>query len=379
MNLKVDCAMNANNLKIGVGVIGCGEIFGYYLNSCKKFDILNILACADLVEDKAKAKAKEFNIPYSCNVKQLLSNPKINIILNLTIPQAHAEIGIAALEAGKHLYNEKPLALNCDDAKKMLSIAERKGLLVGCAPDTFLGGGLQTCRKIIDDGSIGEVVGCTCFMMNHGTESWHPNPEFHYQPGSGPMFEMGPYYLTALINLMGPIRRVTGLGRITFPERIITSEHKRGQKIKVNVLTYLAGLMEFRSRAIGTIITSFDVWATKLPNIEIYGTKGTLSVPDPNTFGGPVQICYPNSNNWQDVSLIYNHTEQSRGIGLADMAYAIQRCQPHRANCKMAYHVLEIMSGIQKASNESRNIDIVSTCERPAPLSMGLAESVFDY
>jgi predicted dehydrogenase len=364
-------------LKMNVGIIGCGEISRFYIDSCKKFNNLNIFACADIIEEKAEAISKEFCLKaYSIN--HLLGDPQIDVILNLTVPQAHAKVGLAALEAGKHLYNEKPLAFKCDDAKKMLNIAEKKRLLIGCAPDTFLGGGLQTCRKIIDDGLIGELVGCTCFMMQHGTENWHPNPEFHYKQGSGPMFEMGPYYLTALISLMGPIHQVTGSGRITFPERIITSEPKRGQKIKVEVLTYLAGLMNFKNGAIGTIVTSFDVWATKLPSIEIYGTEGTLSVPDPNTFGGPVQICHANSDNWQNVPLTYGYTEQSRGIGLADMAYAIRYGRPHRASGRMAYHVLEIMSAINQACNEKRSINIISTCERSEPLPIGLKDGLLD-
>lgn len=364
----------AKTSKINVGVIGCGEISSFYLKSCKQFNILNIHSCADIIEERAIIKAREFNIPNMCSVNELLDNPQIDVVLNLTVPQAHAEVGVAALQAGKHLYSEKPLAVKCDDAQKMLNIAEKKKLLVGCAPDTFLGGGLQTCRKIIDDGLIGDVVGCSCFMMSHGTESWHSNPEFHYKSGSGPMFEMGPYYLTALISLMGPILRVVGSGRITFPERTILSEPKRGQKIKVEVPTYLAGLIDFKSGAIGTIVTSFDVWATKLPFIEIYGSKGTLNVPDPNTFSGPVQICYENSNVWHDVPLTCGYTEQSRGIGLADMAHAILSGRPHRANGRMAYHVLETMSAIHRSGIDGKRIEIISSCERPAPLTTDLKD-----
>lgn len=363
--------MIKKNSKINIGVIGCGEISGFYLKSCKQFDILNIHACADIVEDKAIACAKEFNIPKACKVNQLLDDPQIDIILNLTVPKAHFETGIASLKAGKHLYNEKPLAIKCDEAQKMLDIADEKGLRIGCAPDTFLGGGLQTCRKIIDDGLIGEPVGCTCFMMSHGTESWHPNPEFHYKQGSGPMFEMGPYYLTALVSLMGPILRVTGSGRITFPERTIASAPKRGQKIKVEVPTHLSGLLEFQNGVIGTIITSFDVWATKLPFFEIYGTKGTLSLPDPNTFSGPVQICYADSKEWQDVTLMYGYVEQSRGIGLADMAHAISSSRPHRATGRLAYHILEVMEAIQSSSVDGKRVNIKSTCERPAAMALG--------
>lgn len=364
--------------RINVGIIGCGEISGFYLRSCRRFGVLNIIACADLIEERAKARADEFNIPRVCSVEQLLHDPQIDIVLNLTVPQAHADIGISAINAGKHVYNEKPLAVNCDDAQKMLKIAGDKGLLVGCAPDTFMGGGLQTCRKIVDDGLIGELVGGTCFMMSHGTESWHPNPEFHYKSGSGPLFEMGPYYLTALINLMGPIRRVSGSGRITFSERVITSEPKRGRKIKVEVPTYVAGLLDFESGAVATMITSFDVWATRLPRIEIYGEKGTLSAPDPNDFGGLVQICYANSSDWKDVPLTHGNAEQSRGIGLADMAQAVLSGRPHRANGQMAYHVLEVMTAIHRACGEGKNVDIISRCEKSKPLPAGLADGMLD-
>lgn len=364
--------------KVNIGIIGCGNISSVYLDVCKRFGILNMVACSDIVEERARAKAKEFNIPKVYSVDKLLADPDIDIVLNLTIPQVHSEIGIAALKAGKHIYNEKPLTVKLDDAKKMLRIAEEKRLLVGCAPDTFLGGGLQTCRKIIDDGLIGEPIACTCFMITHGSENWHPDPENHYKLGGDPMFNMGPYYLTAMINLIGPIRSVTGSSRITFPERIITSKPKYGQRIKVEVPTHIVGVMDFYNGVIGTIITSYDIWATQLPKIEIYGSEGTLSVPDPNTFGGPVRICHANSNDWKDMPLTYGYIGQSRGIGLADIAYAIQSGRQHRANSQMAYHILEIMGALLQAGKDKKYINITSTCERPAPLPIGLEDGVLD-
>ncbi|HHV95032.1 MAG TPA: Gfo/Idh/MocA family oxidoreductase [Clostridiaceae bacterium] len=364
--------------KIKVGVIGCGNISGIYFKNGKKLEILDIVACSDLYIDRAKAKAEEFGIPKACTVEELLSDPEIQIVLNLTIPLAHAEVSLAALEAGKHVYSEKPLAVTREEGQKILDLAKKKGLLVGCAPDTFMGAGIQTCRKLIDDGWIGEPIGATAFMTCHGHESWHPDPEFYYKVGGGPMLDMGPYYLTALVNLIGPIKRVTGSARITFPERIITSAPKYGTKITVDTPTHIAGVIDFENGAIGTIITSFDVWAAQLPRIEIYGAEGSLSVPDPNTFGGPVYIRRKNASAWSEVPLTHGYSENSRGIGLADMAYALLSGRQHRANGDMAYHVLDVMHGFLDASESGKHYVVPSTCIRPAPLPMGLPPNVLD-
>ena len=254
----------------------------------------------------------------------------------------------------------------------MLEAAKAKGLRVGGAPDTFLGGGLQTCRKLIDDGWIGKPIGATAFMLCHGHESWHPDPEFYYKVGGGPMFDMGPYYLTALVSLMGPVTRVTGATQITFPERTITSQPKFGTKITVDVPTHVAGIMEFASGAVGTILTSFDVWSTTLPRIEVYGTEGTLIVPDPNTFGGPVRVRRMGAEEWTEIPLTHGYSTNSRGIGVADMAYAIQSGRPHRANGEMMYHVLEMMHGFHDAATQGQHYVMTSTCERPKALPLGL-------
>jgi predicted dehydrogenase len=367
-----------NMAKVKVGIIGCGVISEIYLKAGQKFDILDIVACADLDIARAQARAEEFHIPKFCTVDELLSDPEIEIVVNLTIPNAHAEIHLKALEAGKHTYGEKPLAVNLEDGEKILSLANRKGLLVGSAPDTFLGAGIQTCRKLIDDGWIGRPVAATAFMMKHGPESWHPNPDFFYQAGGGPMFDMGPYYLTALINLIGPVRRVTGSTSISFPERTITNELNYGTKIPVEVPTHVAGVLDFANGAVGTIITSFDVWATQLPRIEIYGTTGTLIVPDPNTFGGPIYVKRQNQTNFIEIPLMHQFAENSRGIGVVDMAYSILNGKPHRANGQMAYHVLELMHGFHIASNEGRHYEVKSTCDKPTPLPMDLPKNALD-
>ena len=361
-----------------VGLVGCGVISGIYFETAKKLEAIDIVACADLFLDRAQARAEEYGVPKACGLEELMEDPEVEIVLNLTIPRAHAEVAQAALDAGKSVYNEKPLAIRREDARRLLDTARERRLLVGCAPDTFLGGGLQTCRKLIDDGWIGEPVAATAFMMSRGPESWHPDPDFFYQPGAGPMFDMGPYYLTALIAMLGPVRRVTGSARVTFPERTIYSQPKYGQTIQVNTPTHVVGVLDFESGPVGTIITSFDVAAAELPRIEIYGTHGTLSLPDPNTFGGTPRIRRGGADAWSAVPLTYGYAENSRGIGLADMANAHRSGRPHRANGEMAYHVLDIMHAVHDASREGRHIDLESTCTRPAPLPLGLVAGTLD-
>jgi predicted dehydrogenase len=351
-----------------VGVVGCGNISGIYLEAGKKWDILNIVACADIDMARAQAQAQKYGVPKACSVGELLTDPMIEIVINLTVPQAHAEVALAALAAGKSVYNEKPLAIEREPARRMLDLARERGLRVGCAPDTFLGGGLQTCRKLIDEGVIGEPIGATASMMSHGPEGWHPNPEFFYQLGAGPMFDMGPYYLTALTTLIGPVRRVTGSTQISFPERTVTSQPLHGTVIKVNTPTHIVGLLDFASGAIGTLVTSFDVWSSELPRMEIYGTKGTLSLPDPNTFSGPVRVRLAGQSSWTEVPITHGYTQNSRGLGVADMAQAIRTGREHRANGELAYHVLDLMHTIHDASREGRHIEMPSTCHRPEPL-----------
>ena len=353
---------------VKVGVIGCGSISGIYLERMQKtFEILEVVACADLVKERAEAKAAEWNVSKVCSVKELLADPEIEFVVNLTIPAAHHEIGMAAFQAGKSVYGEKPLALTREEGNQLLEAAKANHLLLGSAPDTFLGGGLQTCRKLIDDGWIGSVVAANAFMMCHGHEGWHPNPEFYYQPGGGPMFDMGPYYLTALVSLIGPVSRVAAMTRRTFDERVIGSEPKKGTRIQVEVPTHIAGVLEFAQGALCTMITSFDVWAHELPYIEIHGTEGSLSLPDPNSFEGPVRIRRAGEETWQEVPLTHGYRENSRGIGPADMAYALRSGRPHRANGDLAYHILDIMHAFHDSAQEEKQIKIESTCDRPNP------------
>ena len=317
--------------------------------------------------DRAKARAAEFGVPKACFVQELLADPDIQIVVNLTIPQVHFDVCLAALEAGKHTYVEKPLALTREQGQALLQTAHAKGLRVGGAPDTFLGAGLQTCRKVIDDGLIGRPVAATAFMLGHGHEHWHPDPEFYYKPGGGPLFDMGPYYLTALVSLMGPITRIAGSAQKAFTERTVTSRPKHGQVIAVETPTHIAGTLDFASGAVATLITSFDVWASALPPIEIHGTLGSLSVPDPNGFGGGVKINRGGAG-WEDVPLTHGFAENSRGLGAADMAYAILEDRPARAGGDLTYHVLEAMWGFLDSSEQSRYYKMQSTVERPDAL-----------
>lgn len=362
---------------VKVGIVGCGTISGAYFKGCAPYDMIEIKSCADLDINRAKERAEEYGV-IACSVEDLLADPEIQIVINLTIPKAHAEVNLAGIAAGKSVHCEKPLAVNRADGKKTLEAAKAKGVLVGCAPDTFLGGGIQTCRKLIDDGWIGEPVAATAFMAGHGHESWHPAPDFYYEIGGGPMFDMGPYYLTALVNLLGPVKRVTGSTRITFPERTITNKTPRyGEKIAVETPTHLTGVMDFANGAVATMIMSFDMWAHHLPRIEIYGSEGSLSVPDPNTFRGPVSVRRAGADEWREIPLTHSDTV-SRGIGVADMAYALVHGRQHRVNGELAYHVLDLMASFEDASNNNAHVQIESTCERPAMLPVGLLPGTLD-
>lgn len=357
--------------KTKIGIIGCGNISRAYFTGCAFFDSLEIVACADLNVELARQKAAEFNVPRGGSVDELLADPEIELVVNLTVPAAHAPVDLQILEAGKHAYSEKPLAVKRAEARTVLELAREKNRRVGCAPDTFLGGGIQTCIKLIDDGWIGAPVAATAFFTSSGPESWHPNPAFFYQQGGGPMFDMGPYYLTALVAMLGPVRRITGSARATHSERIATSESARGMKIPVHTPTHIAAVLDFHSGPIATLITSFDVRAANLPRIEIYGTEGTLSVPDPNTFGGPIRLKRAGADVWSEIPMLHSSAEPGRGTGVADMAAAIASGRPHRASGELAYHVLDLMHGVHDASESGRHIEVESTCLRPAPLPIG--------
>ncbi len=363
---------------MNVGIVGCGNISDIYFQNCKLFDALRVVACADLVVERAKEKASKFGIPKALTTEQVIADPDVELVINLTIPRVHFELAQRLVDAGKHVYNEKPLSTVRADARRLIENARARKLRVGCAPDTFMGAGLQTCRQVVDAGTIGRPVAATAFMMSHGPEGWHPDPEFFYKPGGGPLFDMGPYYLTAMVHLLGPVQRVSATSRVSFAERQVGHGPKAGQRIKVETPTHITGMLEFANGAVGTLIFSFDVWAHQMPHIEVHGTEGSLSLPDPNFFGGPVRVFTPGDRTWREVPLSHGYDQNSRALGVADMAYAIRSGRPHRASGDLAFHVLDIMESMIDASRTGLPVDVKSRCERPAPMQAALPFGTLD-
>jgi len=366
--------------KTRVGIVGCGDISGIYLkNLTNLFKELEIAGVCDLVDSKAENAISTYNLPHKYkDMHEMFADPTVDIILNITRPYEHYDVTMAAIAAGKHVYSEKPLGATLEEGTKIRDAAKAKGVLVGGAPDTFLGAGIQTCRKLLDDGYIGKPVAATAFFACRGHESWHPDPAFYYQFGGGPMLDMGPYYITALVNLIGSVKAVSGMAKKSYPTRRITSQPHYGTIVDVEVPTHFAGQMEFANGAIGTIIQSFDIHAHKLPILEVYGTEGTLSVPDPNTFGGPVMLYRPESKTYMEIPLTFGYAENSRGLGLADMAKAVQTGRKARAGVDLTYHVLEVMSGFGTSAETGKQVSIQTAPDRPAPMKTGLLPGILD-
>jgi predicted dehydrogenase len=356
--------------KVGVGIIGCGVISAAYLKASRLFPILDVKAVADMRSEAAEKRGAEFGVP-GMRVDQMLRRDDIEIVVNLTVPLAHTDVSLAVLNAGKHVHSEKPLGVNLVEARKVMDLAAERNLRVGCAPDTFLGGGHQTARKLIDDGAIGTpVAGSACFMCP-GHERWHPAPGFYYLCGGGPMLDMGPYYITDLVQLLGPVANVMGSTARPKSERLVTSEPMNGTLIPVEVSTHVAGILEFESGAMVSIAMSFDVPKHKHTPIEIYGDKGSLLVPDPNRFGGEVQLA-KTGGEWETRPLTHGHVDgEFRSIGVADMATAIVTNRPHRASGALAFHVLEVMEAFQISADEGRRVKIESRVDRPAMMPAG--------
>ena len=357
----------------GVGIIGCGVISAAYLKAARLFPQIEVRGLADLDLERAKARSAEFGPP-ARTVTELLADPAVDIVLNLTTPAAHLPVALQAIAAGKHVYGEKPLAVSTAEARGMLEAADAAGVRVGCAPDTFLGGGHQSARRLLDDGAIGTPVGGTAFLMLAGHERWHPAPDFYYaRAGGGPMFDMGPYYVTDLVQLLGPVAEVVAFGTVGRARRVIAKGPRAGSEIAVDCTSHVAGLLRFEQGAIVQIATSFEVWAHKHTPIELYGTEGSLAVPDPNRFGGEVELCKP-GGTWQAMPTTHGYADDNyRILGLVDMAVAIAQGRPHRASGALAYHVLEVMEALV-GSSEGRGIaPIESRCARPEPMPAGLA------
>jgi len=369
--------MTQTETPLRVGILGCGNISQAYFNGAKLFRAIRVTACADINMEAARTKAAENGVA-AVTVDELLASSEVDIVVNLTIPAVHAEMSLRALRAGKHVYSEKPFAIELKDSAEILRVAKETGLRAGSAPDTFLGGGMQTCRKLIDDNWIGRPIAGTAFMLNSGPESWHPNPSFFYQYGGGPMLDMGPYYITALVNLLGPARSVTAVTSKAREVRMATGEKTFGQQLKVDVPTHNSGTVVFENGAVITVVISFDVKRHNHPPIEIYGLEGSLRAPDPNTFGGPVMVYRPGNEDWQSMPFTHGYITNSRGMGVADMAHAIRSGRPHRCSGELAHHVLEIMNAFDKSSAAGKRIDLESTCARPAAFPLGLPPTLLD-
>ena len=365
---------------MNIGIIGCGNISPVYFNAHKLYNNFKVTACADIDEIVAKKSASEFNVSFQ-TIDEILSNPNIDIILNLTIPSAHKEVIIKTLNAGKHSFSEKPLAISFEEGREIYELAKEKKLYVGCAPDTFLGSAGQKARELIDNNTIGDIVLGTFNVMSHGMEHWHPNPDFFFKPGAGPIFDLGVYYITQLVNLLGPVESILSVSGTASEERIITSEPRNGDKIKVETPTTLLGVLNFKNKAKVQLFASWDVWKHQHQSIELYGLDGSIVVPDPNYFGGNLEVSHKGSD-WDmidtknmllgepnkkedDGNMVANY----RGIGLADMVNGITKGQDYRCSIDLALHVLEIMDGIIISSKNSSSYKINTSCKKPNYLS----------
>lgn len=357
-------------MKKNIAVVGCGNISGIYLkNLTEVFSNTEVYAVCDLDEEKRNAAAEKYNTKIM-TLDEILNDDNVDIVLNITTPLSHYSICKKSILAKKSVYVEKPLSVTYEEGKELVALAEKNGVLLGCAPDTFMGAGIHTARKIIEDGLIGDIIGATAFFSCPGHERWHPDPAFYYKKGGGPMFDMGPYYMTALVNLLGPVKSVSGMSSCLREKRTVTSKAKYGELIDVEVATHVNGLLKFHSGAIGNVMMSFDVYGSTLPRIEIYGTKGSLSVPDPNTFGGdganPVMIKQSFDTAFHEFPLLNKYITNSRGLGVSDMAYClINNSKENCASGKLGLHVLEIMEKIILSSDEKKELTLESYCEKP--------------
>lgn len=365
---------------IKVGMVGVGAISGIYLkNITETFREMELVAVCDLIRERAETAQAAYAVPKIYDTMyELFADPDIDIVLNLTRPYEHFEVSKAALLAGKHVYSEKPLAATLEEGRELVRIAEEQGLMLGGAPDTFLGAGIQTCRRLIDTGMIGEPVGAAACMICRGHETWHPDPAFYYQHGGGPMMDMGPYYVTALINLLGGVKSVTGATRSAFSNRLITSQPHAGETIDVRVPTYVTGILHFDSGILGTLFTTFDVHYPEQARFEIYGSEGTLFLPDPNYFGGPIRLYHGRDGSVREMPLLFDYADNSRGLGLADMAKSLETGRACRVTHKQTLHVLEILTSFEKSSDLGRPVELQSRFTREAPMENRPLHGVLD-
>ncbi|MEE2953321.1 MAG: Gfo/Idh/MocA family oxidoreductase [Pseudomonadota bacterium] len=353
--------------RLGIGVIGCGVISDVYCSNIPRFSNLALRAVADMRAEAARAKGEAHGVP-AVSVDELLAREDVDIVLNLTVPQAHVEVGLAAIAAGKHVYSEKPLAGSVAEAQRLLEAAEKAGLRIGSAPDTFLGGAHQSARALLDEGRIGTPTAGTATLMLAGHERWHPNPDFYYAgPGAGPLMDMGPYYVTAMVHCLGPVARVFARGAKGRSERVIATGPRAGEAVPVETPTHITGILEFHSGALIQIATSFDVRAHLHTPLELYGTEGSLAIPDPNRFDGTVRLF---ESEWRDQPTTHAFGDDNwRGLGLADMAAAISEKRPHRANGDLALHVLDVMESALRSVETGQMETLRTDCVRPEPMA----------
>ena len=363
---------------MNIGIVGIGCISGIYLKNLHEvFHELHLVAVCDLIKERAEAAKEKYNIPKVYDtMEELFADPEIEMVLNLTRPYQHYAVSKAALLAGKHVYSEKPLGADLAEGEELVAIANEKGLFIGGAPDTFMGAGIQSCRKLIEDGLIGEVIGGRCVMASHGVEAWHPDPDFYYQRGGGPLFDMGPYYITAMINLLGGIKSVYGYASTSYETRLITADPHKGEIIKVNTPTHIESFLTFDSGVTVSMLTSFDIYKTKQTNIEIYGTKGTLYVPDPNRFGGPIIFFNGETMKEEEYPVTFDYSENSRCLGLADLAKAIESGRASRVTSKQTFHVLEVMASIMKSAELNAPVTLTSHFEREDAMNPSLPHGI---
>ena len=380
--------------KYTIGVIGCGTISDLYLTDLRDmFSNVEVVACADLFEEKAAEKADKYGIK-KLTVDELINDPDVDIMLNLTIPQAHTELNLAALEAGKHVYCEKPLAPTLDEALLVINKAKEKGLRLGGAPDMFFSAPVQTCRKLLDEGTIGTVTHLFSNVCHPGHEIWHPAPEYYYKKGGGPILDLGPYHVSAMVNLLGPVKSIRCVSRKSFETREIYSHPKRGQKIDVEIPTYYTAILEFECGAVCTLVSSFETWCSTAPSLEIHGTKGSIFMPNPGFWDGVPRIftendykaTYDEEGNIlkyvigeeklgffkESESPYHVSPKEQKGFGIADMAAAIEEKRPHRTSPEFLYHVLEVLIGIDRSAESGETYYVESRCERPERVPEGL-------
>jgi predicted dehydrogenase len=365
-----------------VGIVGAGNISATYVATLHMFDFIRVKSIYDVYEESARKLAEQFGLQ-AVKLDAMLADPEIGLIINLTTPTSHYAISKKALLAGKHVYSEKPLGVSMAEAEELMAIARAGDLRLGCAPDTFLGGGHQLTRRLFDEGRIGKAVSATAMLLLPGHEHWHPNPAFFYGRGGGPMLDVGPYYVTNLIALLGPVREVFGMAKITRIEREVKTDPRRGETIKVLVPTHLTGVMEFHSGATITIATSFDVIKHKHNQIEIYGSGGTMVTPDPNNFTGKVEIFEDGGEEWQDIPVNHPYTEGVpghlglRGLGAAEMVDSLRAGRPHRVSSELAFHALEVMTAFERSAQSRKVVAIHSSCGRPDPIPQHVEKGRF--